>query len=65
MNSNLITLKDINLGGALKSNLLSISNKNPNQSQPGDKILLQEDKAGAIVDSTFIFTVDIDVRPAL
>lgn len=62
MNDSLITLKGIETGGALKSKLLLITKKNPHQSQRGDEILLQVDQTGTIADSTFIFTVDKDIR---
>ena len=65
INDSLITLKSIELGGALKSKLLLITKKNPHQSQRGNEVLLQVDQTGTIADSIFIFTVDKDIRAAV
>jgi hypothetical protein len=62
INDSLITLKGLELGGALKSKLLLITKKNPHQLRRGNEILLQVNQTGTIADSIFILTVDKDIR---
>jgi hypothetical protein len=62
ISDSLITLKGVEQGGALKAKRLLITKKNPHQSQRGNEILLQVDRADTIADSIFILTVDKDIR---
>jgi hypothetical protein len=53
----LIILEKIPIETCLKSKYLLITNRNPNQSETGDTILVQVDQDLHIVDSTYIFQI--------
>lgn len=63
LKDSIIILENIPIERCLKSKYLLITNKNPNQSETGDTILVQVDQKLNVVDSTFIFRVYRNQEP--
>lgn len=58
----LIDITGIGLGGALKSKRFLVTNKNPNNKDLHNLILLQVDNQQNIIDKDLIFSVTVDKR---